>query len=321
MTSKMQWEKANITWTGRKIFHGIGSVSELRTKIPWFERRSFVINGGENSYLDLVIRKPLTKDEKPIPVATVSKQYVLIQHHEVLNSLEKALEAIRLDVTWQEAQLWLSTYGEWMCFSLSLPSFGFDPGDGCPIILKVNCINSVDKSAALEIKLSWYRLVCGNGLMYGMGKSRLRKIHHLQFLREEDIVAYLSDSLQDFYLSGDQKLYQKWLYTRLDAGNIEAWANEALAKQWGSNLAARACHIARTGYDGEVEDRSRGGLPSKKRVTSEKAVPGINPPVTNAFHVCQILSWLVGGRKTVEDYLKKLMEISNLMETLLKTAA
>ena len=47
----------------------------------------------------------------------------------------------------------LSAYGERMHLEVRIPSFDFNPGDGHDMTLMVTCINSVDKSCALEITM------------------------------------------------------------------------------------------------------------------------------------------------------------------------
>ena len=47
----------------------------------------------------------------------------------------------------------LSEYGERMHWSCPIPNIEFDPGDGNAIVLRINCLNSVDASTVLEIIL------------------------------------------------------------------------------------------------------------------------------------------------------------------------
>lgn len=214
-----------------------------------------------------------------------------------------------------------------MHFILTLPDYDFEPGDGYPIVLRVNCLNSVDRSMALEIKLSWLRLVCSNGMMYGVGDTKLRRIH-LKSLSSEDIAKYLESQLEK--LPDEQSLYKQWFKAKLSISQIECWADEQLAKSWGNYVAARACHIARTGYDGKVVNPSRQSFqltlfdkgrvkPHELLVEDEIQVPGAHAPVTNAFHVSQVLSWLAKERGTIQAQLEWMMQIPNLMAVLLNS--
>ena len=71
---------------------------------------------------------------------------------------------IHIDISGVTSTLLLSEYGERMHWACPIPKIEFDPGDGNPIVLRINCLNSVDTSTVLEIVLSWFRLVCGNGI-------------------------------------------------------------------------------------------------------------------------------------------------------------
>jgi hypothetical protein len=59
---------------------------------------------------------------------------------------------------------------------------------------RINSLNSVDTSTVLEITFSWYRLICSNGMMFGLKDSQLRR-RHIQSLDPEDIARYLKEQL------------------------------------------------------------------------------------------------------------------------------
>jgi hypothetical protein len=306
--------EARVSWFGQGIVKRTSTLAELMAIIPSFDRLPFSTDDGVNAYLDQIVREPIGNDGRRIPVATVSKQYVLIQHQDILTSFEEGLRKIGFPAESLTAELTLSEYGERMLFALTLPDFGFDPGDGCPIVLNANCINSVDKSCALEIKLSWHRLVCGNGMMFGVGSSNLRRVH-LKSLDADDIAEYLSKQLNQ--VSKEQSVYKEWLQTPVKLGDIERWVDGPLSEEWGAHLAARAFHIIRTGCDGEIENPFESVKPHERHVTGSRKVPGIDPPVVDAFHVSQVLSWLAKERGTVQDQLDKVIGISPLIGALL----
>lgn len=327
-----------LKWHGREVLEGSGQISELRQEIPDFRRIPFRIeDGGVNKNLGLIVREPLKKsqgylfpsndDEVRIPVATVSKQYELVQHHDVLKVLETALKNIDFDPERLKAELTLTEYGERMRISFTLPDYEFDPGDGYPIVLKVNALNSVDKTTALSINLSWYRLVCSNGMMFGTAHARFRKIH-LQSRKPEDrkpeaIKKFLEKQLSR--ASRVQSLYKQWyekkvfIETKPSAVQIEHWIDKTLAKRWGVHAAARVYHIAKTGYDGELANPfTKGVKPHENKVQSTNRVPGSFAPVRNAYDISQVLSWLASRRGTIEDQLDRMMDIPDLMRALLK---
>ena len=322
-----------LRWHSREVLQGSGRISELRQEIPYFRRIPFRIeDGGVNKNLDLIVREPLKKsqgyllpssdDEVQIPVATVSKQYELVQHHNLLEVLETALKNIGLDPWNLKTELILTEYGERMRVSFTLPNYDFDPGDDYPIILKVNAFNSVDRTTALSINLSWYRLVCSNGMMFGTKQARFRRIH-LQSRKPEDIKNFLKKQLS---LAAEvQNLYKQWykkqvfIETKPSAVQIEHWIDKTVAKKWGVHTAARAYHIAKTGYDGKLTNRfAKDVKPHKHQVKSINKVPGSFAPVRNAYDISQVLSWLASQRGTIEDQFDWMMDIPRLMRALLK---
>ena len=353
------------TWHGRKVKFRKGSISNLRQEIPYFRRDPFRIEGGgENQHLDIIVREPLKgnqdyllpqDDEVHIPIATVSRQYSLVQHHDVLDALEEALEHTDFDSKCLEAELTLTEYGERMWINFTLPTsgfnldvdtYGFSPDDGYPVVLKVNALNSVDKTTALEINLTWHRLVCGNGLIYGEDVD-FRKIHLNKSLNSGAIKEFLATQLQPERFSKQRERAKKWYTTKVvtkklseekpSPGQIEYWIDEIVEKRWGAHAAARAYHIAKTGEDGNVgpqenvkplaktgEDGNVGpGLknikPHERRVKPTVKVPGSYAPVRNAYDISQVLSWLAGQRGTIQEQLKWMMDIPYLMEALLRT--
>lgn len=182
------------TWEGATVMELTGTVAELFPQVPTFSRHPFRIGSEENRFKDEIRREPLRISEEPMPVATVSKTYSLIQHRDLLASVFRALKMIHIDISGMPSSILLSEYGERMQWSCPIPHVGFDPGDGHPIVLRINCLNSVDTTTVLEITFSWYRLVCSNGMMFGLGDSRLRR-RHIQSLDPGDIAAYLKSSL------------------------------------------------------------------------------------------------------------------------------
>ena len=76
-----------------------------------------------------------------------------------------------------------------------------------------------------------------------------------------------------------------------------------------------------TGHDGRVKDPFQKAPPHELWVTSERPVPGAFAPVSNAYHVSQILSWLASHRATIQDQHERTAEIDLLMRTLLRQKA
>jgi hypothetical protein len=303
-----------LSWHGQKVIKTAGTLNALRRLIPYFMRANFALGAGNNLYLDQIIRQPISQDENPIPVATVSKHYVLIQHHDVLNAMEKALRTINLEPDFLRAELKLSEYGERMEFCFDVPCFTHDPGDGQNIILRIYCLNSVDKSTALELGLSWYRLVCSNGMIALDTKAKLRRIH-LGSLDIPEITEFLNEEIKS--IGRSVEVYSGWNKVNMSVNQFEQWADNKLADSWGTHLAARACHIARRGRDGRIADPFEKALPHEKRITEEESVPGAIAPISNAYHAYQVLTWLASHRPTMQDRFIKSAEVPRLMKQMI----
>jgi hypothetical protein len=300
------------TWEGSTVTERIGKVAELFPQIPVFSRHPFRVGSEENRFKDEIRREPLKITEEPLPVATVSKTYSLVQHRDLLASVFRALKMIDVDISGVESSLLLSEYGERMQWSCPIPNIDFDPGDGYPIVLRINCLNSVDTSTVLEITFSWYRLVCSNGMMFGLKDSRLRR-RHIQSLDPEDIAAYLKEQLDQ--QPEEQKMYARWRETEVETSTLIGWIDEKVSKEWGPHAAARVWNIISQGIDGEVE-QVRHLKPHQLPITGKNAVPGACAPVRNLFHVSQALSWIAGTRQTIPERLEYVKAIPRLMEPL-----
>jgi hypothetical protein len=308
---------ADRTWGGATVVELTGEVAQLFPQIPLFSRHPFRVGNEENRFKDEIRREPLKITDDPIPIATVSKTYSLIQHRDVLSSVFRALKMIHIDISGVESWLLLSEYGERMHWSCAIPNMDFDPGDHHPLVLRINCLNSVDTSTVLEIAFSWYRLVCSNGMMFGLDDALLRR-RHIHSLDPEDIALYLKEQLQQ--MPAEKSLYTKWLKATVDQHSLTEWIDARVAKEWGPHAASRVWNIITQGFDGEVE-QVRNLKPHQLPIKSTDAVPGACAPVQNLFHVSQALSWIAGTRKPVPERLEYLKAIPRLMEPLMEAVA
>lgn len=222
-----------------------------------------------------------------------------------------------------------------MCSTFTLPTYGFNPdvytlfdlGTGYPVVLRVNVLNSVDRTAALEINLTWHRLVCSNGLIYGEDVD-FRRIHREKSIDSGAIEEFLGTQLESERVLQQKKRSEKWYATKIvtktlseekpSPSQIEYWIDEVVAKKWNANAAARVYHIAKTGYDGDVAPPHKDVTPHEREVSSTDEVPGAFAPVRNAYDISQVLSWIAGHRGTIQEQLKWMMDIPYLMDILLE---
>ena len=211
----MALTKSKRTWHGRAVKEGGVSINDLWRHLPLFTQSDFYIGEGENKYLDLISRDPLSefslgdeadsKDSMRIPVASVSKSYKLVQHRQVLDSVLKALDAADIKPD-PKAEVRLSEYGARMWVSFLLQDYGFNPGDGHPLELKVNCLNSMDSRFPIKVYLTWYRPVSQTAI-----KGPEFKKKHSHSFKESQIVKFLTDELNR--LSDEKNQYTQWYET------------------------------------------------------------------------------------------------------------
>jgi hypothetical protein len=307
-----------MKWRGQDVKEYRRQMSQLRKEIPKFTRIKFAINKGVNKYFDLIVREPLKEEEDKgyllpslnqeelqIPVAIVSKKYELVQHHEIVTRLETTLRQMDLDPERLDGRLIITEYGERMQASFILPdNYKFDPGEGDDkvILLRVNVINSVDRTTPLAINLTW----CGRDRMTGIASrgENLRKKHQsrrpLELISKEFLEEQLSTA------SSDIAQFQEWRNTLINAtdfsfGQIETWLKKVVQEEWTAKDAERIDRIARTGMDENGKD------------------VGSFARVENAYDIFLVLDWVANHQTTIQRQDSMARDLMKLMDALLNT--
>ena len=311
ITGNRTESKIQGTWYGQEVVKTIYPLKELLSHLPEFTREPFGKGEEENKYLQKIVRLPIGDDKRKIPVATVSRRYALIQHREVYQWLIEGLKILDNYSDEVPVETIMSEYGERLHMAVYVPKFDFDPGDEQKLGLLIEARNSVDGSCAFEVRLRWRRLVCSNG-MWVEEEDILRKIHHVDWMNRRNVADFIDNRVGS--ISGYRAMISSWLETKITHSQIEAWADKHLTNEWGVHLAARCCHITRSGYDGIVGRAAAKTPASRYVVSSDKEVPGACAPITNLYHLSQALTWLAGNRKTVEDGDVKTSNIPRLLK-------
>jgi len=308
-------------WFSSPISFYAGPLSDIGCHIPYFERRTFSLGqpGGEltrlNERLDTIVRKPTIDDPNFVPVAVVSKEYVLIPHMEVLNVATKAVGVINIPLTDVFAELTITEYGERMALSLYLPEeYSFDPGDGHSMTLRLECFNSVDGSTRFRALMGWFRFVCSNGLIIGVTRSDVRR-RHIGEIGLADIEAVLICGLEES--KKEKSNLEQWLKRVVTYKQFTSWIKEDLRKCWGFKAAARTWHISQTGYDAEVVGPYKVNTPISIPMRQTKRVPGTPEGVRHLYDVSQILAWLAKERRDVQEQLQWRESIPELLKPLM----
>jgi hypothetical protein len=292
-------------WLNRSVNCYEGKVGELRELLPTFRRRS---RGGVHE----IIRDTF---EQRV-VAEVSPSYVLVQHHELLAALPDVLDDHGYVLDELDAELNITTCGARMELVINLPFIDAMPADAHPLGCRLRCLNSVDRTTAMEAELQWCRLICSNG-MFGWSDDgeRLRRVH-----RYDESLLWLENQLRRRFreLPQDRMHFDRLLRTPVDYSELEDWADVFLARSWGKSEAARVLYICRTGRDGEVqpnlddEQRAR-----EMQVVAMEVVPGACAPVNNLYHVGQALSWVAARADTMNKQFSRLSAVPRLLRRLM----
>jgi hypothetical protein len=305
-----RWFKSNVT-------SHTGTIAEVRRVIPSFERRGFgLAQPGENrsrvnEHQDVIVRTPIGDDKDYVPVGVVSKDYSLVQHLGVVDVVVEALKASKLEVEKVRVRLKITDYGERMALSVFLPdAYSFDPGDGHPMSLRLECINSVDGSTGFRVLVGWYRFVCGNGLIVGVTRSDLRR-RHVGEIALEDVAAVLQSGLEQ--CESEKRSFALWRQTEIADARLGSWVDGDLRKAWGFKAAARAFHISNTGADVTVVGPYKGYVPTTIRVERGPDVPGAAKKSRNLFDLSQVLAWLARDRVDVQEQLAWREQIAGIL--------
>jgi Domain of unknown function (DUF932) len=322
-----------LRWFGEPVYVSKGSPDDLASLIPRFDRRPFCLPDtspgqksrptwgaflatGENRLSDLIVRVPLNEKEAETPVATVSKQYRLVQHRELFEGVLGALRATSVALGEVSAELTLSAYGSKMALTFTLPKkFAFDPGDGHSVNLCLHCVNSVDGRCRLRIMLGWFRFICGNGLVVGTAQLSQRFIHN-EYLELPDLTLILSEGLKS--TEKEKESFAEWLNIRIEGNHLCKWIDGALRDEWGPLAAARVHLICETGQDGRFARPGEQAPPHRKAMVQTVCVPGAPRRAENAYHIAQALAWVAKGRRDIQDQLDGMVAIPKLMAGLLR---
>lgn len=305
-----------VRWRARDATFLAGKWDALSKRIPRFVVEDFkaTADGPANPHIRTVVRLPVSVTEQRIPVGVVSNTYQLAQHADVVEMCLKGIRAHDIEPNILRCEVGLTPLGEWMNFRAYFPeSFSYHPEDGHKLTLRLECFNSVDGSSRLVILLSWFRLVCSNGLIISKTIAELSDIHDAK-LNLNVIPKIISEGLET--VKADLERLAQWERSPVKTGQFEGWVDGHLAERWGKKAACRILHICRSGADVELLDLFAGGKPSEKPIKLLNAVPGAAKPAKNLYDVCQALSWIATQRNSADERLEWQGHIPGLIENL-----
>jgi hypothetical protein len=110
--------------------------------------------------------------------------------------------------------------------------------------------------------------------------------------------------------------FENWQNTEVTSKQLAPWVNKNLREKWGFKAAARAYHIACSGYDAEVRGSYKGYTPTSLKMVETTRVPGSPTVCRNLFDLSQILAWLAKERRDIQEQLEWRENIPDLMASL-----
>jgi hypothetical protein len=187
--------------------------------------------------------------------------------------------------------------------------------DGYPLRLRLECFNSVDGSTRLGFLMSWYRLICSNGLVARV-KIADESMIHTEKAEIPDIRGLILAGIGSIPL--ERKYFAAANRNLIDESRFRSWVDDELRKKWGALAAARTYMICRTGWDGVFADPFDKEPPSKKKMKATEAVPGALKNVLSEYAISQALAWIARQRLDVQEQTQYMREIPQVMEGLMR---
>jgi hypothetical protein len=305
---------ARTHWCGEDVATMDTTLAMVPAVMPVFERQPF----GRNRFHDMIVRRSVTRTD-PLPIGTVSKKYILVQHADAVHAVIAEVERAGIDTATVPARLLISEYGTRIALRATLPSaYAVTPADGLPMALTFECFNSVDGTVPLFAAVGWFRFVCSNGLIVGTTSATVRR-RHSPPLEIGEIAAVLADGVAAAV--EDPKSFALWSSTGISDANLAGWVDGPVAEAWGPLAAARVYAIATTGVDGIPVRRRRNAPPHRWSLTEGTAVPGTDARCEDGYAVAQVLAWVAARRGDVAQRLQWRAQIRTLMSHLVPAPA
>lgn len=304
-----------------------GTFDDVLSALPHFGRQPFAmasLNGDElciNSYLDMVYRLPIRQSERPVPVGVVSKNYRLLDHHQILMTIQQSMANRKLDLENVRVVGEWTIHGERAHFSIIFPpeehfTVG-TVGNKDEMRFRIEVFNSVDGSCRLMAIAGWLRFVCTNGLIIGTALMQLKQQHRQQ-LEVEELGRRVGEAIESTW--SDKASFERWMSATVDKSVLVPWIDDDVCAVWGVKAAVRVLGITTDGWDVEPAGDMRNRRPSQIKTNriSEVPVPGVDAPVRNLFGVSQVLSWIAGQRAEIAEDLEWRSQVQDLMEKLMR---
>ena len=307
----------------KRIVRYRGGLDELLAVLPEFEEADFTLGPTmpRNPNLRSIVRKPDGR-WTPMAVGAVSNTYALVQHVETVQMCLRGLERAGLRRDELRGELTLSALGEWMNFTFVLPrEYFFRDTYGQDLDFRCQVRNSVNGSSPLEVWFDWFREVCSNGLAVREGKTT-RKPHRegLELAEvEERVFGRGFGEVLDEGRNLERKL-ASWQQEPISRAGVVQWVDDELKRKWRDHAAGRVYSICVSGHDSQFTQGTRGRpstfLRNRRKVGTEKRVPGSPYQAKTKYDVAQAMSWVASRKTNIVERVRWQAQIPQLLDRL-----
>ena len=225
-----------------------GKLRELNSTLPRFTRITD-INSRSSDDFGAIRTKLVTRDilyrsnhqsqsRGQVSICQVARGRQFIPHQHIVNAIERALVALRINPDEVDVAAEYGSYGAQMSLVVSLPSFyDFDPGSMDPFRLQVVLHNCLSRGG-LRLLARWFQE--GTGATYSVGVTQLNaSLAHRIPAREENILPTFRKSIE---LAREDCLHLgDWTRQAVSKDALETWLVGSVRRMWGKK-AQQALH-------------------------------------------------------------------------------
>ena len=225
-----------------------GKLRELNSTLPRFTRITY-INSRSSDDFGAIRTKLVTRDilyrsnhqsqsRGQVSICQVARGRQFIPHQHIVNAIERALVALRINPDEVDVAAEYGSYGAQMSLVVSLPSFyDFDPGSMDPFRLQVVLHNCLSRGG-LRLLARWFQE--GTGATYSVGVTQLNaSLAHRIPAREENILPTFRKAIE---LAREDCLHLgDWTRQAVSKDALETWLVGSVRRMWGKK-AQQALH-------------------------------------------------------------------------------
>ena len=205
------------------------SISKARASLSNGKTSVFNSRATVSSSSDQATFADRVGDVKSIKKLIRGRQF--IPHENILNTIERALIALRIDLDEVEILIDRGLYGAQMSLVISLPAYyDYDPGYMDAFKLQLVFHNCVSRGG-LRVLARWCQEETGVTCSVGVTQLNASLAHRIP-AREEQILPTFRRAID---LANDDRIrFDQWLKQDLKDDLVQTWISESVRRMWGT---------------------------------------------------------------------------------------